>query len=110
MAKRIITFCMVVALGLACSTVLFGQEAAKKEVKKDEVKMEATTTVEKMGLKSVSCPPECGFMVRSHDEKEIISMTRSHAVSAHKKKLSEKEVRGMMKTEVPHVHDEKEHH
>lgn len=101
---------MVVALGLAFSTVLFGQDAAKKEVKKAEMKMEATKSVEKMGLKSVSCPPECGFMVRSHDEKEIISMTRAHAVLAHKMKLSEKEIRGMMKAEVPHVHDEKDHH
>jgi predicted small metal-binding protein len=50
-------------------------------------------------LKSVSCAPDCGFMVRSHDEKELTAIVTEHAKKAHNKMITEKEVKAMMKTE-----------
>ncbi|MCL5023234.1 MAG: DUF1059 domain-containing protein [Nitrospirae bacterium] len=48
-------------------------------------------------LKKVECDPACGFMIKSHDEKEIIETVRQHAKRYHKKAVSEKEVKEMMK-------------
>ena len=48
-------------------------------------------------LNKVSCDPMCGFSVQSHDEKELISFVMEHVKNAHGKKMSEAEVRGMMK-------------
>jgi predicted small metal-binding protein len=48
-------------------------------------------------LKKVECDPKCGFLIRSHDEKEIVDVTIQHVKKAHSKDVTEKEVRGMMK-------------
>jgi len=48
-------------------------------------------------LESVSCAPECGFKVQSHDSKEIISIVKSHAKKAHHKVVSDQQVKEMMK-------------
>ena len=48
-------------------------------------------------LASVSCDPECGFMVQSHDEKEVIDDTRSHVKKIHNGKATEKEIKKMIK-------------
>ena len=53
----------------------------------------------KPALKSVSCDPDCGFMVRSHDEKELSAIVIDHAKKQHNKVITEKDVKGMMKTE-----------
>jgi len=53
----------------------------------------------KPALKSVSCTPECGFMVRSHDEKELSAIVIDHAKKQHGKTMTEKDVKPMMKTE-----------
>ena len=50
-------------------------------------------------LKSVSCPPECGFMCRSHDEAELIEIVKAHAKSAHGKILTDEQVRSFMQKE-----------
>ena len=50
-------------------------------------------------LKTVSCPPECGFMCRSHDEKELIEIVKTHAKNAHGKLLTDEQVRSFMQTE-----------
>ena len=50
-------------------------------------------------LKSVSCDPECGFMVRSHDEKELSAIVIEHAKTRHDKIITEKDVKGIMKSE-----------
>lgn len=34
-------------------------------------------------LKSISCSPECGFMVRSHSEKEVLEVALDHHATAH---------------------------
>lgn len=48
-------------------------------------------------LKQIECDPKCGFMIRSHDEKEIIEVAKEHAKKSHKMKVTEKEIRAMMK-------------
>lgn len=51
----------------------------------------------KAELKELACPPDCGFMVRSHDEKEIIEMARQHAKKIHKMDVTDKELKGMIR-------------
>jgi predicted small metal-binding protein len=45
--------------------------------------------MEKMKSKSgkllkIECDPMCGFMVRSHDEGEVLRLARTHVTDAHK--------------------------
>ncbi len=54
---------------------------------------------DKHTLKSVSCDPACGFMIQSHDEKELCAIVIEHAKTHHNKMVTEKDVRGMMKSE-----------
>lgn len=49
------------------------------------------------GLKMAECDPKCGFMVRSHDEKEIIDMVKQHAQKVHNMSVSDKDAASMMK-------------
>ena len=48
-------------------------------------------------LKQVECDPKCGFLVRSHDEKEIVEVAIQHMKKAHSKVITEKDARTMMK-------------
>jgi predicted small metal-binding protein len=48
-------------------------------------------------MKQLECPPDCGFMVRSHDEKEILEMAKNHAKNIHKMKISDKELKEMIR-------------
>jgi predicted small metal-binding protein len=47
-------------------------------------------------LKKVECDPKCGFMVRSHDEKEVVDLAIKHAKKSHNMTISEKDVKKMM--------------
>jgi predicted small metal-binding protein len=47
-------------------------------------------------LKKVECDPKCGFLVRSHDEKEVVDLAIRHAKKSHNMTLSEKDVKKMM--------------
>ena len=58
-------------------------------------KKEVVTVVEK--LKKIECDPKCGFIVQSHDEKEVVEIALQHAKKAHKMNITEKDVKGMMK-------------
>jgi len=49
-------------------------------------------------LKSVSCDPKCGFEIKSHDEKEIVSIVKNHAKNSHKMSINDNDVRKMMKS------------
>lgn len=49
-------------------------------------------------LKKVECDPKCGFIIQSHDEKEIVDIAISHAKKFHKMDINEKDVKGMMKS------------
>lgn len=46
-------------------------------------------------LKEISCTPECGFLVRSHDAEEVVSLAKQHVEQKHpgmkvtREKLSE---------------------
>jgi predicted small metal-binding protein len=48
-------------------------------------------------LKKVECDPKCGFMVQSHDEKELIEIVKQHAKKHHEKTVSDEDVKKMMK-------------
>ena len=48
-------------------------------------------------LKIVECDPKCGFLLRSHDEKEIVNIAIEHAKIAHKLAITEKDVKKMMR-------------
>jgi predicted small metal-binding protein len=48
-------------------------------------------------LKTVECDPKCGFLVRSHDEKELVEVAIQHAKKAHSMAITEKDARKMMK-------------
>lgn len=46
----------------------------------------------------ITCTPECGFMVKSHYEKETLKMGMMHAKEKHgMKNVTESETRKMMK-------------
>ena len=47
-------------------------------------------------LMKVSCSPECGFEIQSHDEKELIDMVKTHAYNAHQDKVTDDQVKDMM--------------
>lgn len=38
-------------------------------------------------LKQISCSPECGFLVRSYNEDEIIDMAFDHMKHVHKDRI-----------------------
>jgi len=48
-------------------------------------------------LKQVECDPKCGFLIRSHDEKEVIEIAKEHAKKSHNMTITEKEIKAMMK-------------
>ncbi len=48
-------------------------------------------------LKKIECDPTCGFMIRSHDEKELIDLVKLHAKKSHNMSVSEKDIRDKMK-------------
>jgi predicted small metal-binding protein len=47
-------------------------------------------------LKKIECDPKCGFMIQSHDEREVVDIAIQHAKKAHSMDITEKEVRAMM--------------
>ncbi|MBI1806996.1 MAG: DUF1059 domain-containing protein [Ignavibacteria bacterium] len=93
-------FGILIVLAFCCSTITFAQDKEQKEMPKKSDKMEMTKSEMKAGpLKSVSCDPTCGFMCRSHDEKELTAIVKKHAKTAHKMDMTDKQVKDMMKTE-----------
>ena len=48
-------------------------------------------------LKKIECDSTCGFMVRSHDEKELIEIAMQHAKTAHNMAVAEKDIKAMIK-------------
>ena len=47
-------------------------------------------------LMQIKCDPVCGFMVRSHNEQEILRMGKQHVTEKHKMKMTDKELRSQM--------------
>ncbi|MEK7250030.1 MAG: DUF1059 domain-containing protein [Bacteroidota bacterium] len=93
MFQKVVVAILVVLLSVAFVAPTFAQEAKK------ETKMEPKKEQKAAPLKSVSCDPSCGFMVRSHDEKELTSIVKVHAKKAHKMDMTDKQIHDMMKTE-----------
>lgn len=83
--KTLVVLFVAAAIGMSAAV---GQESGGKAAK--EVKPV---------LKTVSCAPECGFMVRSHDEKELSAIVIDHAKKYHNKVMTEKDVKAMTKSE-----------
>jgi predicted small metal-binding protein len=48
-------------------------------------------------LEKIECDPGCGFMVRSHDEKELIDLTKLHVKTQHNQEVTDDSLRGMIK-------------
>ena len=49
-------------------------------------------------LRQIACDPACGFMVQSHDEKEVLKMAMEHAKKNHKEiKVTEASLKKMMR-------------
>ena len=48
-------------------------------------------------LKKLECDPKCGFLIRSHDEKEVIRIALEHARTIHNMTLTEKEAKEMVR-------------
>ncbi len=85
MFARILLATLVVALAVSFSSVASAQgmqKGAKKET---------------MTLKSVTCDPQCGFMVQSHDENELTDIVIAHAKKAHNMDITAADVKAKMK-------------
>ena len=48
-------------------------------------------------MKKIECDPACGFMIKSHDEKELIEVVKAHAKKAHNMTITDKDVRDKIK-------------
>jgi len=48
-------------------------------------------------LNKLECDPQCGFMVRSHDIKELTDIALKHAKEAHKMDVTEADIKAMIK-------------
>ncbi len=49
-------------------------------------------------LKKIECDPKCGFIVQSHDEKEVLAIGKKHAKEKHNMDATDQQLKGMMKT------------
>jgi predicted small metal-binding protein len=98
MKQRIIGMILVAVLALSFSALAVPRQDAMQKGAMQKGEMKESPKEMSKDLKEVQCDPACGFMMRSHDEKEVIDATIKHAQKAHGKKISAKDVRGMMKT------------
>jgi len=48
-------------------------------------------------LKKIDCDPMCGFMIRGHDEKELVSIAMAHLLKAHNINITEKDAKEKIK-------------
>lgn len=54
-----------------------------------------TTATKGVQVWTVNCAPECGFMLRDHDSKELVKLVQAHGKQTHNKNFTEQEVLGM---------------
>ena len=50
-----------------------------------------------MNMKTIECDPKCGFMVRSHEEKEVMSIAKAHAKEKHGMNATDNDLKKMIK-------------
>ena len=108
MIKQLCATLLAIVLAISFSTVVYSQDKMQKEMKKEDKMgmmksdkaMKMSDKEMKMGpMKSFSCDESCGFMARSRDEKEVTEMAMKHMKKHHHMNASEKEVKGMLKSE-----------
>ena len=109
MVKQLSVIVLLILLAAVFTAPSFGQEAGKMEGKKMEMKkMEGKKMEmkEEMGaMKSFSCDDKCGYMVKSHDGKEVMSSAMAHVKKHHAEmKMSEKQIKEMVKEEKSEMH------
>ncbi|MBI4895603.1 MAG: DUF1059 domain-containing protein [Candidatus Aenigmarchaeota archaeon] len=51
-----------------------------------------------MVMKSIECNPDCGFMIRSHEQEEVLSVAKIHAKIQHRLNPTFNELKKMMKS------------
>lgn len=49
-------------------------------------------------LKSIECDPACGFMVRSHDEGEVVGIAKRHVKEVHHMNVTNHDLKEKMKS------------
>jgi predicted small metal-binding protein len=49
-------------------------------------------------FKRVECDPPCGFMVKSHDEREVIELVKQHAKKVHNMDVTEKDIKSKLQS------------
>lgn len=49
-------------------------------------------------LKQIKCDDMCGFMVRSHDEKEMLEIAKNHVKNVHKMTVTDTDLKARMTT------------
>ncbi|MBI1803282.1 MAG: DUF1059 domain-containing protein [Ignavibacteriae bacterium] len=100
MRNRLFIALLALGIAFAFSTRSFAQDKKMDDKKMDD-KMAMSKSEEKMGpMKSLSCDDKCGFMIRSHDEKEIMSAGMAHMKKHHSDmKMSKADMMKMIKTE-----------
>ena len=102
MIRRLFGVLSAMVLVVTFATISHAQDSTKQmPTNQGKMDMKAMDKGAKMTgpMYSVSCTPDCGFMVQSHDKKEVTGIVIAHAKKMHNKKVTEKEVLGMMKTE-----------
>ena len=101
MGKHLMSLTLIVIMGIVFSAAAFSQDAPKKEMKagkaaKHEMKADPKE-IAQGPLMEAACPPTCGFMVRSHSEKELGSMMKMHAKKMHKMDMTDAQCKEMCK-------------
>ena len=100
MRNRLTLLLLLFGLAFTLSALAIAQDKMKDEKKMDD-KMAMSKSDDMTGpLKSISCDDKCGFMMKSRDEKELMSGAMAHMKKHHPDmKMSKKEMMGMIKTE-----------
>jgi predicted small metal-binding protein len=84
------------------------KEMGKSEMTKESGKMEGEMSKGEMGKSEMAkkemgplmvgaCDPACGWMMKSHDQKEIAEAMRKHAQKVHNMKMTDKEAMAKIK-------------
>jgi predicted small metal-binding protein len=97
MLKQLSVVVLLIILASVFTAPAFSQEAGKMEAQKEQ-KMESKG--EMGAMKTFSCDDKCGFMVKSHDGKEVMAAAKAHVKKHHAEmKMTDKQLKEMMKEE-----------
>ena len=97
MVKQLSVLVLLVLLAAVFTAPAYSQEGGKMDGKKEQ---KMASKGEMGAMKSFSCDDKCGFMVKSHDGKEVMSSAKSHVMKHHAEmKMSDKQIKEMIKEE-----------